>query len=272
MAAGHEALDPLVERHRVELAAALRRRVVERRVARCADVHVQLLPDRLEVVARLPECVRLAEEEAELLGAVRLRLQQVVERETELARELLHVDVAAVDQLAAVLVDLPFGELAAACPAAAPDPPRPLEHLRGETRLLQPVGARSPARPAPTTTTRVPGGGPVLAKAGRAKSAAPATAAPAPFRNPRRVVSAARLRSVPRPPRPRRPVVCAPTPSSSSRFLIIDSAGSAVAAQPPRARRARRRARRASGCARARRRRRGRCRRSRSTRRGTTPG
>ena len=52
--AGDVVLDPLVERHLVELAAARRIRVVVRRVARGRDVRVDLLPDRLQVVVICP--------------------------------------------------------------------------------------------------------------------------------------------------------------------------------------------------------------------------
>src|SRR5262249_59524958 len=92
-----------------------------------------------EVVSVRRDCVGLAEV-AELLRAVRLRLQEVVELQPELAHELLELEVAVVDQLAAVLVDLAFREVATAREAPAADPAGPFEDLRGEYRLLQPVG------------------------------------------------------------------------------------------------------------------------------------
>ena len=47
---------------------------------------------------------------AEHLGSGGFSLDEVVEVEAELLRELLHRDVTVVDQLAAVLEDLPVGE------------------------------------------------------------------------------------------------------------------------------------------------------------------
>ena len=144
MPARHVVLDPLVDRHLVELLPARRVRVVVRRVARSRDVRVDLLPDHLQVVGHLRERVRLAEEVAELLGALRLGLEQVVERQPELLRELLDRDVVRVDQLAAVLVDLAVGEVAAAGPAAAADPVRSLVDLCRVPRLLQAIGGGQP--------------------------------------------------------------------------------------------------------------------------------
>ena len=56
------------------------------------------------------ELVRRAVEAVEGLGSVRLRREQVVEVEPELLCELPDVRVTLVDQLAAVLGDLPAGE------------------------------------------------------------------------------------------------------------------------------------------------------------------
>jgi hypothetical protein len=105
---------------------------------------VDLLPDHLQVIRQLRVGVRLAEEVAELLGAVRLRHIEVVEVQAELLGELLELDVRVVDQLAAVLVDLPVGEVAAACPAAPAHPARRLVDLGVEACLLQPIGGGEP--------------------------------------------------------------------------------------------------------------------------------
>ena len=105
---------------------------------------MDLLPDRLQVVGHLRERVRLAEEVPELLGALGLRLQQVVERQPELLRELLDRDVVGVDQLAAALVDLAVGEVAAAGPAASADAVRALVDLCRIPRLLEAVGSGQP--------------------------------------------------------------------------------------------------------------------------------
>src|SRR3954470_7843843 len=101
---------------------------------------MDLLPDPLQVVGHLRERVRLAEEVPELLRAVRLGGVEVVEREAELLRELLDLDVVVVDQLAAVLVDLAVGEITAPGVAATADPSRRLEDLCRIARLLQAVG------------------------------------------------------------------------------------------------------------------------------------
>ena len=77
---------------------------------------------------------------AEQLGAVLLRLEQVVELEPEPLGELADVGVALVDQLAAVLADLAVGERAAQRPAAAADPVRGLVDLR---RVARVAGART---------------------------------------------------------------------------------------------------------------------------------
>src|SRR5581483_9368658 len=88
-----------------------------------------------------------AEEVAELVGGVRLRLREVVEVESELLRELLHLRVVVVDQLAAVLVQLAVGKVAATAPAPSADPPRGLVHLGGVPGLLEPVRARQAGEP-----------------------------------------------------------------------------------------------------------------------------
>ena len=114
--------DVVGDRHVVELAPTLGRARVERRVARGRHVGVDLLPDSLEVVRGLVERVGLPVEEIEVLRPVRLALEQVVRVEPELLDELAQLDVAGVDQLAAVLGDLPVGEGSAdrpATPAAA---------------------------------------------------------------------------------------------------------------------------------------------------------
>ncbi len=102
---------------------------------------VHLRQDRLEVGDHLVERVRPAEEVAELLGALLLGLEQIVELEPELAREVADRAVAGVDELTAVLVDLTVGEVAATREAAPPDPARGLVDIRDQAGLPQPVGA-----------------------------------------------------------------------------------------------------------------------------------
>ena len=131
----------------VELVAALRIAVEERRVARCRDVRVELLPDPLQIVGHLGERVRAPVEPAEDLGAVRLSLVQVVEVEPELLHEAPKLVVTLVDQLAAVLVDLTVGEEPAVAPAAPAEPCRRLVHLRAIAGLLQAIRARQAGEP-----------------------------------------------------------------------------------------------------------------------------
>ena len=83
---------------------------------------MQLLPDLLQVVGRLHERVRLAVEVVERLGPVDLGREQVVEVEPQLLGELAGLGMALVDQLAAVLGDLPLGKVAPERPAAPAEP------------------------------------------------------------------------------------------------------------------------------------------------------
>ena len=80
-------------------------------------------------------------EVVERLGSVDLGREQVVELEPQLLRELAGLGVALVDQLAAVLGDLPLGEVAAARPAAPAEPIGGLVEIGPVTSLLEPVGA-----------------------------------------------------------------------------------------------------------------------------------
>jgi hypothetical protein len=177
---GDVVLDPLVERHLVEDLPARRERVVERRVARSRDVRVDLLPDRLQVVRHLRERVRPAEEVAELLGPVRLRGVEVVERQAELLRKLLESEMVRVDQLAAVLVDLVVREIAAAGPAAAAHPVGRLVDVGEYPGLLQAIGRSETGEAGPddndarvrsgATRGRRPGGAREVAENRRADS------------------------------------------------------------------------------------------------------
>ena len=74
---------------------------------------MELLPDRLQVGAHLCAGVRGAVEERAGLRPRGLALDEVVEVEPELLGEMLRREVAAVDELAAVLVDLSLREGAA---------------------------------------------------------------------------------------------------------------------------------------------------------------
>ena len=79
---------------------------------------MDLLPDFLQVVGRFFERVGLAVEVMEGVGPVYLSRDQVVEIEPQFLGELADFGVALVDQLATVLGDLAFGEVAAPGPAA----------------------------------------------------------------------------------------------------------------------------------------------------------
>jgi hypothetical protein len=103
---------------------------------------VDLLPDRLEVARRLREGVALTVEEEEVLGAVRLGGQEVVERQPQLVREMADLGVSLVDELPAVLGDLAVGEGAADRPAATAHAVGGLMHLGDVPGLLKAVGAR----------------------------------------------------------------------------------------------------------------------------------
>ena len=92
---------------------------------------MDLLPDRLQVVGRLRERVGRPVEVVEVLGAVGLGGQQVVEVQAQLLRELADLGVALVDQLAAVLGDLAVGERAAERPAASAEPVGGLVEVAG---------------------------------------------------------------------------------------------------------------------------------------------
>ena len=59
---------------------------------------------------------------AQQLGSGGFSLHEVVEVEAELLRELLHGDMTVVDQLAAVLEDLPVGEDSTARETTAAEP------------------------------------------------------------------------------------------------------------------------------------------------------
>jgi len=81
-AARHVRLDPVDDRHVIELAAARRERVIQGRIARGAEVGVQLLPNLLEVVGRLRIGVVRTVEVVRRLSAVGLGAEEVVELET----------------------------------------------------------------------------------------------------------------------------------------------------------------------------------------------
>jgi hypothetical protein len=159
-AAGHALLDPLGDRHRVEHPPALGRGRVGRRVRGGRDVLVELLVDAVEVLGGLRERVWPPVEVVQRLGAVRLALQQVVEREPELLGELAELDVPRVDQLAAVLGHEPGRERAADRPAAAAQAVARLVQLRADTRLFEAIGTRQAGEPAADDDDTGAGGGP----------------------------------------------------------------------------------------------------------------
>ena len=82
-----------------------------------------------------------AVEVIERLGPVELGREQVVEVEPQLLRELAGLGVALVDQLAAVLGDLPLGEVPPPRPAAPAEPVGGLVEVGPVSGLLEPVGA-----------------------------------------------------------------------------------------------------------------------------------
>jgi hypothetical protein len=104
---------------------------------------VQLRPDRLQITRGLRERVLRTVEVVEVLGAVRLRGEEIGQVEAELLGELADLCMALVDQLAAVLGYL-AGEIGRAGPAAAADAAGRLMDLRTVARLLEPVSARQP--------------------------------------------------------------------------------------------------------------------------------
>jgi hypothetical protein len=72
---------------------------------------VDLRPDRLQVVGGLRERVGRPVEVVEVVGAIGLGGQQVVEVQAQLVGELADLGVALVDQLPAVLGDLAVGNV-----------------------------------------------------------------------------------------------------------------------------------------------------------------
>src|SRR5262249_7411720 len=120
---GHSAryshVNPVDDRHLVELRAARCVVVVERGITCLGQVAVQRLPDLFQVVHSLLVGIRAAIKVEKQLGTVRFGGEEIVERQTELLCELPDSRVTLVDQLAAMLGDLSFGEITAPCPAAS---------------------------------------------------------------------------------------------------------------------------------------------------------
>ena len=84
---------------------------------------------------------------AEHLGSSNFALHEVVEVETEFLRELLHGDMAVVDQLAAVLEDLLLRKDPTSREAAAAEPRRGLVDRRVDPCLLEPESGREAGEP-----------------------------------------------------------------------------------------------------------------------------
>ena len=120
--ARHVQLDPVGDREPIEHPAARGRGGVRRRVAGGRDVLVELLPDRLEIGAHPCLGVPGVVEVPAGLRSRGLALAEVVEVEPELLGEVLRREMAAVDELAAVLVDLSLREDATPRPASAAKP------------------------------------------------------------------------------------------------------------------------------------------------------
>src|SRR5829696_1151975 len=147
--AGHALLDPLRDRHRVQLPPARRGDRIRGRIRRGRDVLMDLLIDGVVVLGGLRERVRTAVEVIQRLGAVGLGLEQVVQRQVQLLGQLTELDVARVDQLAAVLGDEPGRERAADRPAAPAEAVAALVQLRSHPRAPETVGARQPREASP---------------------------------------------------------------------------------------------------------------------------
>ena len=137
-------LDPVDDRHVVELAASLGRDLERGRVARGGDVAVDLLPRVLDVVGHLRVGVRRPVEVAEHLRSVLLGPEEVVQLQAETGCELPDRGVALVDQLAAVLDDLALGERAPESPAAPADPVGRLVDLGVVAGIAQRVRGTQP--------------------------------------------------------------------------------------------------------------------------------
>ena len=147
--AGDRLVEVLRDRHLVELEPALREAVVEGRVAGGLRVVAPDLRRALDVCGRLREAVALAVEPGRQLDARRLGRVDVVELEVELARKPPDLAVACVDELAAVLPELPVVEDTADRPAAPADTTRCLVDVGPVARLLQPVRTGQPGKAAP---------------------------------------------------------------------------------------------------------------------------
>ena len=100
------------------------------------------LPHTLEVVGDLGLRVERAVEARAHLGPVHLRAEEVVELEVELLREVPDRVVALIDQLTAVLGNLPVCERVANRPTSAADAAGGVEHLTDVAGSPQAIGAR----------------------------------------------------------------------------------------------------------------------------------
>ena len=143
-AARHGLVDPVRDGHSVELGAAGGEAVVERRVVRFRDVAPQLGPDGFEIARRLLVSVAGSAKAKKHLRAFRLGVQQVVEPEAKLARQLANGHVTRVNQLPAMLRNLALRKIAPARPAPPAESRAGLVDFGVEARLLKPVGARQP--------------------------------------------------------------------------------------------------------------------------------
>jgi hypothetical protein len=108
---------------------------------------VQLRPDVAKVERCVPHRIRRPVEEVGRLASVLLALDEVVELEAELLRELAQLRVPLVDQLTAVLADLPVGEHTPNRPAASADPVRRLVHCGDTSRLPESIRGRQSREP-----------------------------------------------------------------------------------------------------------------------------
>ena len=147
VAARDAGIDPLEDRHVVEREAGRGEVVVRGRITRGGHVGVQRLPHLLHRIDGLGERLPRAVEVVEGLGAVLLGREQVVERESELLGQVPGFLVVLVDQLAAMLRDLPAVEGAADRPAAPAETGVALVHRGDHAGLAEPVRAGETREP-----------------------------------------------------------------------------------------------------------------------------
>jgi hypothetical protein len=147
-ATGHVGLDPVADRHQVELAGPRGVAVVDDREAGGLGVALGLRQDLPQVVADVVDRVGLAAEEEERLRAGRGGLDPVLHAQAELVDQVEDLGVPGVDELPAVLGDLAAAPVPVR-PAATTDPAGRLVHGRPVARLVQTVRGGQARQPRP---------------------------------------------------------------------------------------------------------------------------